>query len=128
MANQSRNNTSSYLLIEWTGSSFPSEFPQPYLISTDNIANVVHHNNGTGGGGLDAIRINYFTRHTGGALPMVELEWTGGLSLNDATATINSLISAIIGSQQEAGIGTRWDANANTSVLGNTLASITVTP
>ena len=91
-------------------------------------ANVVHQNNGTGGGGLDAIRINYFTRHTGGALPMVELEWTGGLSLNDATATINSLISAIIGSQQEAGIGTRWDANANTSVLGNTLASITVTP
>ena len=126
MTNQSKNPTSTYLLVEWTGSSFPSDFPQPYLISTDNIANVVHQNNGTGGGGLDAIRINYFTRHTGGAAPRVEFEWTGGLSLNDATKTINSLIQAIRESQQNP--NAKWDANANTSVLGNTLATITVTP
>ncbi len=124
MQNQSKNPTSSYLLIEWTGNTFPTNYPQPYLISTDNIAQVVHHNNGTGGGGYDAIRINYFMRHNGVITPTVELEWTGGLSLNDANETINGLIQAIRESQQFP--GTSWDANKHTSGLGFPLYQITV--
>jgi len=127
-ANQRVNQTSSYLLIEWTGGTFPTQYPQPYLISTDNIVNIVHQNNGTGGAGagLDAIRINYVMKHNGLITPKVELEYTGGLSLNDATSTINSLIVAVIASQQYP--GTKWDANQYTSDLGNNLSTITIIP
>ncbi len=123
MQNQSKNPTSSYLLIEWNGATFPTNYPQPYLICTDNIANIVHQNNGSGGGGYDAIRINYFLSGSSTA-PKVELEYTGGLSLNDATETINSLIQAIRESQQF--LNAKWDANQHTSVLGNVLSTITV--
>jgi len=123
MQNQSKNPTSSYLLIEWSGSTFPRNFPQPYLIYTDNIVNVVHHNNGSGGGGYDAIRINYFPM--GLTSPVyVELDYDGGLSSNDANETINGLIQAIRESQQFP--GTSWDANKHTSGLGFPLYQITV--
>ncbi len=52
------------------------------------------------------------------------MEYTGGLSLNDATETINSLIQAIRESQQF--FNAKWDANQHTSVLGNVLSTITV--
>ena len=124
--NTSKNHSSSYLLIQWSGTAFPSQFPKPYLISVDDIMNIQRSSTSSPGVGT-TIEIHYKKYH-GGANPRVDLEYTAGLTLQGFEQTFTRLIEAIAEAQANGTAPLDAEATALTPLGGTTtLTNINVT-